>query len=655
MRRIDLGKDDINKLLFSFSLPCIISMLINSIYNIVDQIFIGQGVGTLGNAATNVIFPIIILCSATASLIGNGTAANLSLRLGEGDKESAARGVGTSLFLLFTSSIILLVLGQALLPILVKLFGCTPNVYNYAISYGRIILLGVPFMIMYSGLSSIIRADGSPKYSMSFLVMGAIINLILDPIFIFGFKMGVQGGALATIIGQAVSFIIAISYIRKIKSVKVTKKDIRINSETTKVLGLGLSSFVTQMTVLAVFVVMNNLMTKYGEASKYGADIPLSVYGVLSKINSIYISSILGVAVGAQPIIGFNYGAHNYDRVKETMKKVVMIGFTVGIIYNILIFTFPDIIASLFIKKNDPSYDLFIEFAVKFARIFFVIVGINSFEMSTSISVQSLGNVKKAALLSFSRQIILFIPLAIILCHIMGINGALIAEPIADILCFILANYIFISEYKKLSANSVEDIPLDDATKIRPVLNKHVVITIAREYGSGGRYIGKLLAEELGIKFFDKNIISLASLESGLDSEYIERTEQTKNSKIFYSNDDTIFIAEEKVIKKIAHDSCVIIGRCSDYVLRNKDNVTRVYLYNDLDSKIKRAVKYYGLNKENAEKEINKINSQRAKHYKYYTNKEWNDPSNYDIALNTSKYSVEECVDIIKNIVMKEQ
>ena len=221
MRRIDLGKDDINKLLFSFSLPCIISMLINSIYNIVDQIFIGQGVGTLGNAATNVIFPIIILCSATASLIGNGTAANLSLRLGEGDKESAARGVGTSLFLLFTSSIILLVLGQALLPILVKLFGCTPNVYNYAISYGRIILLGVPFMIMYSGLSSIIRADGSPKYSMSFLVMGAIINLILDPIFIFGFKMGVQGGALATIIGQAVSFIIAISYIRKIKSVLI--------------------------------------------------------------------------------------------------------------------------------------------------------------------------------------------------------------------------------------------------------------------------------------------------------------------------------------------------------------------------------------------------------------------------------------------------
>ena len=655
MKKIDLGKDNINKLLLSFSIPCIISMLINSIYNIVDQIFIGQGVGTLGNAATNVIFPLVILCSATASLIGNGAAANLSLRLGEGDKKSASLGIGTSLFLLFLSSIILLVLGQLLLPILVRMFGCTDNVYNYAISYGRIILIGIPFMIIYSGLSSIIRADGSPKYSMILLVVGAVINLILDPIFIFGFNMGVKGGALATILGQAVSFIIAIIYIKKLKSAKITKKDIRFNSETKKVLSLGLSSFITQMTVLAVFVVMNNLMTKYGSTSKYGADIPLSVYGVLSKINSIYISSILGIAIGAQPIIGFNYGAHKFDRVKEVLRKVVSIGFIVGIIYNVIILVFPSEVASLFIKKSDPSYSLFIEFAVKFARTFFIIVGINSFEMSTSISVQSLGNVKKATILSFTRQIILFIPLSIILCHVMGIDGALMAEPIADILCFLLAIYIFVSEYKKLSNGIIQDIPVDEVSKIKPVLNKNIVITISREYGSGGRYVGKLLADKLGIRFYDKNVIALASLESGLDSEYIKENEQTKNSKIFYSNDDRIFVAEEKVIKKISKESCVIIGRCSDYILRDKKNVIRIFLYNDIESKIKRAVKYYGLDKEKAEKEINKINKARAKHYKYYTNQEWKNPSNYDIALNTSRYSIEECVDIIKNIVIKEQ
>lgn len=655
MKKIDLGKDNINKLLLSFSIPCIISMLINSIYNIVDQIFIGQGVGTLGNAATNVIFPLVILCSATASLIGNGAAANLSLRLGEGDIKKAQKGVGTSLFLLFSSSITLLILGQLLLPILVRLFGCTDNVYSYAIEYGRVILIGIPFMIIYSGMSSMIRADGSPRYSMTFLVIGAIINLILDPIFIFGFNMGVRGGALATIIGQAVSFIIAISYIRKFKSVKVSRKDIRLNSETVKVLSLGISSFITQMTVLAVFVVMNNLMTKYGRSSKYGADIPLSVYGVLSKINSIYISSILGVAVGAQPIIGFNYGAHNYDRVKEVMKKVVIVGFTVGIIYNIMILLFPNIIASLFIKKNDPSYDLFIEFAVKFARIFFMIVGINSFEMSTSISVQSLGNVKKATILSFTRQIILFIPLSIILCSIMGIKGALIAEPIADILCFILALYIFTSEYKKLSDNVTNDIVVDEPTNIKPILNNKVVITISREYGSGGRYVGRMLADMLGIKYYDRDLIQLASLESGLDSEYIKENEQTKNTKYFYSNDDAIFIAEEKVIKNISKESCVIIGRCSDYILRNKKNVFKVFLYSNDSDKVKRAVKYYGLNKETALKEINKINKQRAKHYKYYTNQDWMNFNNYDIAINTDKLGTLKTAELIKDIIIKEQ
>ena len=655
MKKIDLGKDNINKLLISFSIPCIISMLINSIYNIVDQIFIGQGVGTLGNAATNVIFPLVILCSATASLIGNGAAANLSLRLGEGDKKSASKGIGTSLFLLFISSIILIVLGQLFLPILVRLFGCTDSVYNYAINYGRIILIGVPFTIIYSGLSSIIRADGSPRYSMVLLVVGAIINLILDPIFIFGFNMGVQGGALATILGQAVSFIIAILYIKNLKSVKITKADIRPNSETTKVLSLGVSSFITQMTVLAVFVVMNNLMTKYGASSKYGADIPLSVYGVLSKINSIYISSILGIAIGAQPIIGFNYGAHKYDRVKEVLRKVVAIGFIIGIIYNIIILLFPSEVASLFIKKDDPSYKLFIDFAIKFSRTFFIIVGINSFEMSTSISVQSLGNVKKATILSFTRQIILFIPLSIILCHVIGLEGALMAEPIADILCFILAIYIFVSEYKKLSTVTTSEIMEAEENTLKPILNKNVIITISREYGSGGRYIGKMLADALGIKFYDKNIIALASRESGLDKDYIMSNEQTKNSKIFYSNDDRIFVAEEKVIKKISKESCVIIGRCSDFILKNKKNITRVFLYNDLDSKVKRAVKYYGLDKNNAKKEINRINKQRAKHYKYYTNQEWNNPANYDIALNTSKYSIEECVNIIKNVVIKDQ
>ncbi len=225
MKKLNLGEDNINKLIVSFSIPCVISMLINSIYNIVDQIFIGKGVGTLGNAATNVIFPLIIIFNATAGLIGNGAAANLSLRLGEGKKKEASKNIGQSITLMVIISFVLMMVSYLFLPKLVYLFGCTENVYKYALDYGKIIILGSPFMIIYSSLSSIIRADGSPKYSMIMLVIGALINIVLDPIFIFVFNMGVKGGALATIIGQFVSFLIAIIYLKKLKSVKLVKED----------------------------------------------------------------------------------------------------------------------------------------------------------------------------------------------------------------------------------------------------------------------------------------------------------------------------------------------------------------------------------------------------------------------------------------------
>ena len=314
MKKLDLGKDNINKLLLSFALPCVISMLINSIYNIVDQIFIGKGVGTLGNAATNVIFPLVIIFNAVAGLIGNGAAANLSLKLGEGKKEEGGKIIGSAVTISFILALILSVLSYIFLPKLVYMFGCTNSVYKYAIDYGRIIILGAPFMIIYSSLSQLIRADGSPKYSMILLVIGAIINIILDPIFIFGFHLGVKGGAIATVIGQVVSFIMAIFYLKKVKSVKLNKSSFFIDRSILRTLGLGLSSFITQGTVLALFIFMNNMMTKYGVYTKYGADIPLSVYGVISKINSLFISTILGISIGAQPIIGYNYGAGNYNQ-----------------------------------------------------------------------------------------------------------------------------------------------------------------------------------------------------------------------------------------------------------------------------------------------------------------------------------------------------
>lgn len=653
MKKLDLGTEKINKLLISFSIPCVISMLINSIYNIVDQIFIGKGVGTLGNAATNVIFPLVIIANAISGLIGNGASANLSLRLGEKKEHEAKKCIGSAITLTIAVSIIFSVVIFLLLPNLVYLLGCTKNVYSYAVDYGKIIILGFPFMITYSAISSIIRADGSPQYSMILLVVGAIINIILDPVFIFGLNMGVTGGAIATVIGQVVSCIMALVYIPKIKSVKLEKSDFRLDKSITRTLGLGLSSFITQATVLALFVFMNNIMTKYGAISKFGSDIPLSVYGVISKINSLYISTILGISIGSQPIIGFNYGAGKYDRVKETLRKVLLINAIVGITFNIIFFIFPRQLAGIFISKTDPSYELFMEFAVLICRSFLLVCALNFLEMTTSIVVQSLGNVKKATAVSFIRQIILFIPISLILCIVCkkGVYGALYAGCIADSICFIISIFILYSEYKKLNV-TVQDDEIETYNQVPNYNGSKVVVTISREYGSGGRYVGKILANKINLPFYDKELISLTAKESGFSKSYVSKNDEIMSStKYENNNDDRMFIAESKVIKNLAKNSCVIVGRCSDFILKDSKNTLKVFLYSDNKSKVKRAVKYYGLKEEKALKEIEKINKQREKHYKYYTNREWKDPNNYDLMLNVDLLGVEKCADIIKNII----
>ena len=491
-------------------------------------------------------------------------------------------------------------------------------------TYGRIIVFGSFFMIIYSGLSQIIRADGSPKYSMICLLVGAILNIILDPIFIFTFNMGVAGGAIATVIGQIVSFVIAIFYIPKIKSVKISKEDFKIGKCTLKTLSLGLSSFITQMTVFALFVVMNNIMNKYALTSKFGKDIPLSVYGVISKINSLYVSLILGLAIGAQPIIGFNYGAGNYKRVKETLRKVMVTGFIIGIIFNLCIYIFPEKIVSIFINKSSDDYKLFMEFAIDFCRIFLLVCALNSFEMCSSITIQSLGNVKKATMVSFAIQI------------------------------------VFTSEYKKITR--LENIKAKNEIiynneNLKPVLNKRVVVAISREYGSGGRYVGEIISKKLGIKFYDKAFIIEVNKETGLSEEFIKENEQKHRvlGSFEYNNDDKLFIAEEKVIKNISKESCVIVGRCASYVLKDNKDTVKIFLYSSEEDKIKRAIKYYNIPKNKAKKEIEKINKMRDKHYSYYTGSSLYNPSNYDLMINVDSLGVEGTADYIIEYIMQKK
>lgn len=652
-----LGKEKISKLIKKFSIPCIISLLVNSLYNIVDQIFIGQGVGYLGNGATNVVFPLVMIGLAFSLMFGDGASAYLSLKLGEKKKDEAKIGIGNGIALCVITSVIFCAVTLIFLPVFLKIFGCTDNLRDYAMTYGRIIAIGFPFSMIGTTLNSIIRADGSPKYSMASMLAGAILNTILDPIFIFVFHKGVAGAAIATFISQILTFVLNVAYIKRFKSIKLDRDSIKLRPNVCKkVSALGISSFITQMSIVCVMTAENNLLGKAGAESKFGAEIPITVLGIVMKISQILNSIIIGIAAGSQPIFGYNYGAKKYDRVKQALKIVLGSSLVISTIAFILFQTIPDKLIAIF-GSGDENY---MEFACLAFRTYLFLCIFNGIQIPSGIFFQAIGKSTKSAILSLSRQIVILIPSMIILSHIFGLMGVLYAGPVADGIAFVLAAILIIREVKHLKANGGEAKTEKEEVKVTANLENQVIITLSREYGSGGRYIGKLVAEKLGIRLYDKEFVAKLAEETGLSSEYIENNEQkrgaleTLNNGYYsgLSNSDELFIKESELIKKVASEnSCVIVGRCADFILKENKNVFKVFVYSNMENKVKRAIDIYGLDKNKAEKEINRINKLRANHYKYYTEKDWNNPENYDICINSDSLGVEKAADLICEMI----
>jgi putative MATE family efflux protein len=434
-------------LLGKYAIPCIISLLVNSLYNMVDQIFIGRGVGYLGNGATNVIYPLTVIVLSVALMLGDGGASFLSIRLGEKKKEDATKGIASVIAFSIVMGVVMAAVMWIFLSPLVNLFGCTDTIYPYAMEYGRIIIIGLPFVLVGTVFTAIERADGSPTYSMISLLAGAVINTVLDPLFIFKFQLGVKGAAFATIIGQIVTCIMGLAYMRKFKSINPQKSDYRIKWKyCEKTLMLGVSSFITQMAIVIVMAVINNLLSKYGAQSKYGADIPLAVMGIVMKVNQLVIAATVGIASGAQPIIGFNYGAGNYKRVKKTFQCVVICAEAIAVLAFIGFQCFPVQIISIFGSEGA----LYNEFAEKCFRVFLLVVILNGFQTVAGLFAQSIGHPLKAAAMSLSRQIVFLVPAEFILASSMGVMGVLWAGPVADTLAFILAVVLIIYDVKAL-------------------------------------------------------------------------------------------------------------------------------------------------------------------------------------------------------------
>ena len=660
-----LGTERIGKLIRKFSIPCIISMLVNSLYNIVDQIFIGQSVGYLGNGATNVVFPLVMIGLAFSLMFGDGASAYLSLKLGEKKKKDAEIGIGNGILISTIVSIIFCVITLILLPQFLKIFGCTENLKSFALAYGGIIAIGFPFSMIGTTLNSIIRADGNPKYAMTSMCTGAILNTILDPIFISVFNKGVQGAAIATVISQFVTFVLNILYLRRFKSIKLSRDCFKLHSSVCKRISLlGISSFITQMSIVCVMTAENNLLGKYGANSKFGPEIPITVLGIVMKINQILNSIIIGIAAGSQPILGYNYGAKKFDRVKKTLKLVLASSLVISIIAFILFQTIPDKLILIF-GSGDANY---MEFACLAFRIYLLLCIFNGIQIPSGIFFQAIGKSTISAILSLSRQIVILIPVMLILSHFYGVTGVLAAGPVADGLAFLLATTFLVIEVKNLkkyevsSGNKAEDEADSNKQSNNEKSNNRIVITIAREYGSGGRYIGKLVAKKLGINLYDKEFIEKMALNTGLSTEYIKETEQKRNifdvfNNGYYSglsNADELFIKEAKFIKEVANkESCVIVGRCADFILKDNKNVLKIFINSNMKDKINRVVKYYKINKEEAEKEIVKENKLRENHYNYYTEKEWKNPENYDLCINSDSIGIDNAVELICNLANK--
>lgn len=424
-----LATERIGKLIAKFAIPAIISMLVSSLYNIVDQIFIGQGVGMLGNAATNIAFPVSIICTATALLLGIGSASNYNLESGAGNSKKASQIVGTGLAVLIISGISIGIIVLVFLDPLLHLFGVTPDVLPFAQDYTGITAFGIPFLVLTTGGNHLIRADRSPTYSMACMLTGAIINTILDPLFIFEFHWGIKGAAWATVIGQVISGFLVILYFCKFRNLELTRDMLRPKGAMLKAIAsLGLAACINQIAMAIVQITMNNTLRHYGASSIYGTDIPLACVGVISKVNMVFMAICIGISQGCQPIWGFNYGAGRFSRVRKTFVMAFKISLLVGIIFFLCFQFFPRQLVSVFGTGSEEYF----HFAERYFRIFMLMTFINGIQPMSSGFFTSIGEARLGIVVSLTRQVIFLLPLILIFPLFMGIDGVMYAGPIAD-------------------------------------------------------------------------------------------------------------------------------------------------------------------------------------------------------------------------------
>lgn len=454
-----LGEEKIPKLLLKFSIPCVMGLLISALYNIVDQIFIGNSeLGYLGNAATGVSFPVICIANAFAWCIGDGAASYLSICSGRQDADRAHKCVGTGITVTTIISLVLALICLGFAEPLMRLFGASDQTVSMAVEYFRIIAAMFPCYLLLNVMNSMIRADGSPAYAMAAMLAGAIINLILDPVFIYILKWGIGGAAWATAIGQIASFLLCGAYFFRPKCFKLTGRSFIPDRAVLKeVVSLGAATFVTQISIVVMTLVCNITLAHYGALSRYGQDIPISVFSIQTKVYTVVGNIVTGIVLGGQPIFGYNYGAGKLDRVRQTYRIVLLSSITVGLTATLIFQLCPQIVINLF----GAGDELYMEFAIKTFRIYLSLVTVPCLVKMTTVFFQSIGKSVQAVVTSLIRDIVCFTPLALCLSAVLeqqasgsGINGILFAAPLADAVAAAVILCLSVSFFRKLGKSA---------------------------------------------------------------------------------------------------------------------------------------------------------------------------------------------------------
>ncbi len=446
-RQNPLAAENTGRLLWKFAVPSIVAMLVSSLYNIVDQFFIGRSVGELGNAATNISFPLTISCVAAALLFGIGGASAFNISIGRSEKEPlekelAVHYMGNAMTLLFVCGVVLCLLTQLFLEPMLRFFGSPEDVLSYARTYTRIVSFGFPFFIFATGGGHLIRADGRPKFTMLCNLSGAVINTVLDALFVFGFEWGMAGAAFATVIGQSVSGGMAAYMLYHCKTITIEKKHLIPGKKyIARITSLGMAPCINQLAMMVLQIAMNKSLKYYGRLSDYGEAIPLACAGIITKVNQVYLSFIIGISQGLQPIVSYNYGAKQYRRVKEAYFKASVCGFLISAAAFLLFQFAPKQIISIFGEGSDA----YVLFASNYFRIFLFFTFLNFSQKITSNFFTSIGKPKGGIFLSLTQQILFLLPLLLLLPVFFGIDGIMYAGPAADvssgIAAFAMAGY----------------------------------------------------------------------------------------------------------------------------------------------------------------------------------------------------------------------